>query len=492
MKLKMIILGLLTIMCGITVAAQDYMAKARQAYSAGNYDDCIRYCKVYNSLNPDTNPDPILYRAERLSSCSDLDDNWAAQSYIVQYNSGDSRAKNRLGRLKAPDEAMGIFFEPGKGEFDGSQHALLTGIVEAMAKNNNVYVITGYCDNLTGSETGNNTLRRNRAAAVAKALEDRGIKSSRLEIQTKDNANWGSGRKTGFLNNIVSIVKSDRVVTDIKPSVTISNVRVEQNQELSDGKGIIIHLRMDISNMKGKSTRVTAYMYDVNGKALIDKNDKYNTTSNEVCVGKTVTPSYDNAYWEDLTLSIPYSELHLTSTATQTIKFDFWVWDYSQSTHKAIYQGTEKYSFTYSGTSAEPKASIEKVWVEHNQMINNEKSMVIHAKFDAENLKGRNCYAAAYFYYEEGNYVRVIRKDAPLKYKTDDGHLSTGKDFTPSYDSSTFSDFTVTIPNSEFNQWSGTGQKLKISFTIFVKEYDGSWKQLTTTTVDQLAHVTIN
>lgn len=94
-----------------------------------------------------------------------------------------------------------------------------------------------------------------------------------------------------------------------------------------------------------------------------------------------------------------------------------------------------------------PSATIHDVWVEHNKYEGGEKGMRIHIKMEVVNLNAKKCRAIAYFYDSNSNPL-VDRNDS---YRTTDGKVSVGKDFTPSYDNSTFSDFTMFMPYSELH-----------------------------------------
>lgn len=135
------------------------------------------------------------------------------------------------------------------------------------------------------------------------------------------------------------------------PVARVENITVDHSQILEDGKGMIIHVKFNIQNMKGKKGKVVAYFYEDDGKALIDTNGKYLSSDSHVSVGKDIIPSSDDMYYSDLTLSIPYSELHQTGSGSRILKFSIWVWDMSVSPAKSLYKGEPWYRFTFtSGT----------------------------------------------------------------------------------------------------------------------------------------------
>lgn len=153
--------------------------------------------------------------------------------------------------------------------------------------------------------------------------------------------------KAGSVERRVNIYQRGNVYTG--PSAQIESITVDHNQSLDDGEGMIIHVKFNIQNMKGKNGQVVAYFYDNNGNALIDTNGLYGTTgtTSSVAVGKIITPSYDNSSYSDLKLSIPYSELHQTGSAARIIKFKISIWDKSVSPYKEFYDANSWKTFTF-------------------------------------------------------------------------------------------------------------------------------------------------
>lgn len=98
-----------------------------------------------------------------------------------------------------------------------------------------------------------------------------------------------------------------------------------------------------------------------------------------------------------------------------------------------------------------PSGEFEKIWADHSIYEHKEKGIRIHAKFDARNLKGKECRVNAYFYFASGKAL----KDFNEKFKTTNGNVAMNKEFTPSYASSTFNDFQLFMPYSELHMEAG-------------------------------------
>lgn len=108
-------------------------------------------------------------------------------------------------------------------------------------------------------------------------------------------------------------------------------------------------------------------------------------------------------------------------------------------------QLTQSAKSSYSSLS--PKAKIHKVWADHNVIYDGKKCMKIHVKFEVDNMKGKTGRVSVYFYTSSGTPLT----DYNSNYRTTDGKVSCGEDFTPSYDGSIWEDFVLYIPNSELH-----------------------------------------
>lgn len=189
------------------------------------------------------------------------------------------------------------------------------------------------------------------------SIGDRTSNSFRLRVNennsTSERSDYMEVRTPNGHSARINIKQSGKKATE--PSAQVESITVDYNQNLDDGKGMIIHVKFNIQNMKGKNGRVSAYFYDNNGNALIDTNDKYNTTGtpSNVATGTNITPGYDNTSYSDLKLTIPYSELHQTGTSTRTLKFKISIWDRSVTPSKEIYNGSTWTTFLFTpGTEA--------------------------------------------------------------------------------------------------------------------------------------------
>lgn len=95
---------------------------------------------------------------------------------------------------------------------------------------------------------------------------------------------------------------------------------------------------------------------------------------------------------------------------------------------------------------AQKSATINKVWLEHDVSQGNVSGMNIHLNFDVSGMKGRKGIIGVYFYDGE----KECLKDRNGKYQSS-GDVATGDSYRPSYDNSTYKDFTIFMPTRELD-----------------------------------------
>ncbi len=99
-----------------------------------------------------------------------------------------------------------------------------------------------------------------------------------------------------------------------------------------------------------------------------------------------------------------------------------------------------------------PVVQIQNVWVDYDIVENRQRGMVIHVKFKANNLLGTKCRIAAYFEYSDGKPLKDLNGD----YATENGFVSVGNKFVPTYENSVYDDFDLFIPYRELHLGRGT------------------------------------
>jgi hypothetical protein len=117
--------------------------------------------------------------------------------------------------------------------------------------------------------------------------------------------------------------------------------------------------------------------------------------------------------------------------------------------------------------SIEPRGKFHKIWVDHNFGSGSTKGMRIHIKFEVDNLKDVSCRVIAYFHFQSGI---KLKSNENSSYRTSDNQVCVGSNFEPSYNESTYNDFPLFIPYSEFGISSTGIHELKFEVSLYVKK----------------------
>ena len=105
----------------------------------------------------------------------------------------------------------------------------------------------------------------------------------------------------------------------------IRNIWVDHNVSDSYGvKGMRIHVKFEINGMLNRAGEAAAYFYYSNGSPLRDKNNSYCTSDGCVATHVNFTPNYENCTFNDLTIFMPYNEMHLSRTTSCYFTISIW------------------------------------------------------------------------------------------------------------------------------------------------------------------------
>lgn len=117
-------------------------------------------------------------------------------------------------------------------------------------------------------------------------------------------------------------------------------------------------------------------------------------------------------------------------------------------------------------TTGSVSCKLENIDCEYNVTnSNNQKGMKILLSFTINNAKNKNCRASAYFYYKDGDAL----KDFNNLYKTTDGKVASGSDFSPLYDNTSFTKLEIFLPYDELEMQDGE-HKLKYKVSIWSED----------------------
>jgi len=89
--------------------------------------------------------------------------------------------------------------------------------------------------------------------------------------------------------------------------------------------------------------------------------------------------------------------------------------------------------------------------------------LVVKGTFTVDGMKDKRGRVVCYFYDEEGNAL----KDLNQTYRTTDGNVSVGRDITPKYESTLYTDLEIRIPQAELHQEGTYARTLKTRLYVW-------------------------
>jgi hypothetical protein len=96
-----------------------------------------------------------------------------------------------------------------------------------------------------------------------------------------------------------------------RPRGKVQEIWADHNVYEYGEKGMRLHIKFDVDNLKGEDCQVIVYFYYQSGKALKDFNDSYCTYDGSVSVSDNFIPSYESSVYNDFKIFMPYDELHM-------------------------------------------------------------------------------------------------------------------------------------------------------------------------------------
>ena len=106
------------------------------------------------------------------------------------------------------------------------------------------------------------------------------------------------------------------------PSAEIKNIWFEHDVWEDYTYGMKIHVSLDIENLKGEDCIAAAYFYFREGGPLYDYNQQY-CIDGKVASWTDFEPRYE---YTDLSIFLPYDELHIIVQGTHNLKFYIAIW----------------------------------------------------------------------------------------------------------------------------------------------------------------------
>lgn len=246
-----------------------------------------------------------------------------------------------------------------------------------------------------------------------------------------------------------------------QPGATFERMWVDYNIKEANQDGMRLHIRFTANSLKSADCQIRVVFYYDEENPIMDKNQRYYTTKGYVAAFRDLKPNFDPAYFEDLTVFMPYDELDLTF-GEYKLKMDV---DLIYKDGELI-QHLTWYDFTYSKkapVTTKPSATLDRMWVEYDVTEDGQFGMRVHAKFTVRNMKGVAGYLAIFF--ERANGTRLKSYDNKFQSKGQD--VATYRSFTPGFEPTVYSDLSAFIPYSELHLTKGEHNLTAVSQLIY-------------------------
>ena len=137
---------------------------------------------------------------------------------------------------------------------------------------------------------------------------------------TNNNNNNNSASPTPSKSPTASKTPTPTVTPKQTPSNTtdgataeLGRVWVDYNVTQGGEKGMLIHVKFTLRQMKQVDSYLAVYFEKDNGEKLYTNNKQYRSKDGQVAVFKPLKPAYDDTVYDDAQVFIPYEEFSLDS-----------------------------------------------------------------------------------------------------------------------------------------------------------------------------------
>jgi len=253
------------------------------------------------------------------------------------------------------------------------------------------------------------------------------------------------------------------------PRATFEKLWVDYDISEDGVKGMRIHVKFSVYEMKGVDGYVAIFFDDDWGDRLKDNNKKFYSSGGDVALYKSIKPAYDPAEYKDLQLFMPYSELDLEPgnyDLTMEVKL---IYSNGDPIQHLTFHDFEYSKPGYGGqnSNSSATATFEKLWVDYNVTENGQVGMRIHVKCKVLNMKNVDSYLAIYFEKKNGEKLTTSNTN----YQAKNGQVAIFKSLNPGYDETLYNDLQIFMPYSELKLGRGKFD-LKLDADIIYKNGD--------------------
>ncbi|MCI4667075.1 MAG: hypothetical protein MRZ79_02870 [Bacteroidia bacterium] len=170
-----------------------------------------------------------------------------------------------------------------------------------------------------GSSNGSST-HPPKSARLA-AITNGWLSAKELTGPVKTSKTTTTKTKTGSGNTGSGSTNTGKYYPKKVATTKFQKVWVDHNITKNGEKGMRIHAKFDINYLQQEECKMIAWFYFKSGSVLKDFDKKFYTTSGQVSVHRSFTPKYEKTTFTDLSMFIPYSQLHCTGSGRYDLKF---------------------------------------------------------------------------------------------------------------------------------------------------------------------------
>ncbi len=255
--------------------------------------------------------------------------------------------------------------------------------------------------------------------------------------------------------------------TVVEPSATFERIWIDYDITEGGVKGMRVHVKFTVVNMKGIAGYLAIYFQDNDGTPLEDNNNKFDSADGTVAVYRAIAPGYQTTAYEDYTVFMPYSELDL-SDGKYNLKMDVDV-IYKEG---GMIGHLTLYDFVYNQggkINKTPSAEFGKTWIDYDVMQGGQKGMRVHTKFTVVDMKGVPGYLGVYFQKKGG--TKLMSPNQP--YRSGDGQLAVYFEIAPGFDRTVYEDASIFLPYKELEATLARGSyDLQMDIDVIYKNGD--------------------
>ncbi len=230
-------------------------------------------------------------------------------------------------------------------------------------------------------------------------------------------------------------------------SAVFKSCWIDYNVNEGGRKGMRIHVKFEVSGLKGVDSKLVARVQTDDGEFLTS-DSSYSNEEGQLETSYSINPGYATTVYEDATMFLPYSEINLRK-GVWNLKLDI---DLSYEDGELIqHLGVEEFEFTSPGSSNTPPtktdktATVKRIWVDYDVAEGGRKGMRVHVNFEVSGLKGADAKLVARVQKDNDEF---LTSTSPA-FSNGSDQLEISYDIRPGYAVTVYEDATMFLPYSE-------------------------------------------